>query len=432
MFKNNKNISFYNYPQKISLKDYTRAKSDLLEFYATIPEVKSVYSFGTSAHLINDLGISDLDMIPIVENTSKSMLAKIQEFENSDPLYGYVFHKQFGVFINEFCFKNIRRFFCGPSFDYYYEIGKKIDLRKNTKNENVPSNIMTIFGRDIQLQLIRINNYFQSGHIDVRQALKLLHSQKHISALFKVMGRDINSQDNFNRQVKELRGNWFSTNHQERESSLLKLLNENKRVMRENIENIANFLIDNKFDMFYENGREDLTIKTSSNDILLFSDKLWRICDFPVFNVHNSSLQKYLPKNIRQALELTCWNVLVYPKVILAPYVVHACLNDHVLGGRIRAQLPQELLNSVDKSKIPFRSEFQTLTDINIHHWNYLARNNLQYCYSSMLQNFIPRNQKADNIAGKVRQVIRNILTKIHYFKALRKISKAIKSCKAL
>lgn len=233
-----KDVSFYSFPVKYSLKDYNNVLDNLIKKAKNSKEVLSVYTFGE----IGVPGISDLDLIFVLkENSTLPSFLKSIFFGRYS---GYILFHPFFI-ITEEIMKNIRYLY--PNSDFKNIYGKNIKIKKLSKQEL--KKIKTYLTLDVILRHFPVDHLHTllSKRIHMRMILVRLNSLVHSFGIIKeISGVEKKEWKFFSININYLRKNWFKLDPKKREVKAFNLLKDAVYISMNIIEEYDKLLLKDK------------------------------------------------------------------------------------------------------------------------------------------------------------------------------------------
>lgn len=200
VYKLNK-YNFFNFPKKISRRDYDTARNQFVSSLRGLKSVKCIVEFGT----VTAPGVSDLDFMVIIDDKHKIPIRKIKRTISQGKIKGFV--KDGTVLsLTTKTFKNIR--FIDNFGKFKFLFGNKIKTYKPSKKYQQGLDLVCLIDW-LPERLMRLNKLLKSPNIDVINSLCLLHSTKYsLNNMNNKYNLQKNRQLNFSKNVEKLRKKW--------------------------------------------------------------------------------------------------------------------------------------------------------------------------------------------------------------------------------
>jgi len=246
--------TFTNYPKKLSLSYYEKARSDIVNFYKDSKDVIAIYEYGS----VSAPGISDIDLILVLDN---KLLLNQEIFESN----AHYLIDGATIKMPQNVFNRIQYF---DKFNLRKLIGKDLEVMNPTKNEQkyielasiidwVPERILKLFG---------IRN---TKKINITNTLCTLYSFCYsLSYLDKILGPSNNAK-NLNSEILSLRNNWFDFENPKNE--MIKCLEKSIHIGSERLNDFELYLRRSGDYLLSDHDlREDIELELYPNHFLRF------------------------------------------------------------------------------------------------------------------------------------------------------------------
>ena len=193
VYKLNK-YSFFNFPKKISQREYDTARNQFVSSLRDLKSVKCIVEFGT----VTVPGVSDLDFMVIIDEKYKIPIRKIKQTISQSKIKRFVKNGTI-LSLTTKIFKNIRYIDNFGKFKFLF--GNKIKTYKPSKKYQQGLDLVCLIDW-LPERLMRLNKLLDSPNIDVINSLCLLHSTKYsLNNMNNKYNLQKNQQLNFSKNV---------------------------------------------------------------------------------------------------------------------------------------------------------------------------------------------------------------------------------------
>ncbi len=247
-------FSFYNYPREYSEDDYKEVISRITHRLSKISSLESIYTWGG----INDPGISDIDLLLVLKNyKEKFPLGCRTIFSLSRKSRYLIFHPY--MVIGKKGFEGIAYIY--PDADLNLVYGEKAKARKLPAGIKSKARVCLLSDMILRHYPRDFSGIFLSKKIDVRNTLLRLKSLAKTLKVLQSMKVSIDGSRDYEKEVAELRHEWFVMEEKNKERLLLGLA---KKALFMSMEVIRSF--DSCFNGFAANkGKKGISYGGSKN-----------------------------------------------------------------------------------------------------------------------------------------------------------------------
>ena len=228
-YKLNK-YNFFNFPKKISQRDYEIARDQFVTSLKDLKSVKCIVEYGT----VTAPGVSDLDLMVIIDEKYKIPIKKIKQTISNGKIKRFVKDGTI-LSLTTKIFKNIRYIDNFGKFKFLF--GNKIKNFKPSQKYQQGLDLVCLIDW-LPERLMRLNKLLDSPNIDVIYSLCLLHSAKYsLNNMNLKYNLRKNQYLNFSKNVEKLRKKWNELPNAT--SLLLKTLKLGIELLTESIEQLS-------------------------------------------------------------------------------------------------------------------------------------------------------------------------------------------------
>lgn len=235
-FKNrllSKRYNYINEPIPLKTSEYDKALEAFLDRFTKYHNVKSIYRFG----FISSLGVSDLDFI-VVLNDPLNKPREDLSYKGFTAKNKYIYNNTPPIYLSENLFQNFIYVLPLKGIELLY--GKNIEQiapeNKEIYNLLTTIEICTLFYPRVFLDLLYASKF------NVRRALCLINALQYPMKLIKEQVREDGRWQKFEKDVKDLRENWFQVNS-DSHKQLIRLVIEAVYISMDLIEKTADYLV---------------------------------------------------------------------------------------------------------------------------------------------------------------------------------------------
>jgi len=387
LIKISSKYQFLNEPRILAFSDYDRVKQQAIERLIDMTDVQSVYTFGTSPERVNDPGISDLDILFVVETLKNSTAQDYADISEMDAVSRYILVHNLGFVVSEQVLRKIRSVHWAPTFEYYWEAKKKISIGEISSDEQTLSCITNIINKAISNYPF-LREILFSEKINVRLAFKVMRGLKHDIERMKFLGIYNGKWDGLIDDVIFLRQKWIFLEQTERNGILVALLQKARDVYRDIIGRFSRYLIEERFIERAQGNKQQSGLEYKDNRSIIFSDELW---------------EKDIKAGIR-ALDL------IPLPFAMCFYFYAQARYDTPFGRIIRQRLYPSVNEYVDAAVIPYAGELEKQAVIYNECWQFLQVNNFVYGLCPFVNRFRDERNARGGIINRIRNIVRRVI----------------------
>lgn len=412
MSKTYSQYRFFNLPRKVQIDDYSRVKGKVIEELCESCDIKSVYSMGG----LNHPGISDLDIIFVLERLNHTKAKDYLELRDGDEISNYILTHNLGYPINKFTLNNLKLLHYTPAINY--EIGEKMDLWNISEQEQTLANISFIIGI-VPIRMFQFHGCLANKFINVRHALLALYSLRYSIAIMKdLSGSENPSWNKFASDITWLRDNWFSLELDVRKELLISTFREGTIVCKGIIDKLADWMKKVGFDIhpFRKPCKCYLKLK-KQHLIFMFSDELWnKTDDFPFLALQplTSPYLNNMPARVKAFAKSNQWQVLILPQSLCSFYIIHSEFENE-FSRVLRANLSSNIEEKVSKSEIPYFDAFKRQAEVYGQYMKFLVVNKFSYGLFSIVDLFLENESISYHPIKLIGNIVGRVLSEISY-----------------
>jgi len=419
--KRESRYQFYNFPKRIEAEDYQEAKKRILEQWQSVKSVVAVLSFGSFASGGNkiDLGISDIDLLPVVHSPTSNEVERICDSRKKDLFYEDFFRNQEEAMVSKECFADADYLLFDPYGIYKHEQGEPVQREKISGEAQAFCSMAMILGH-LPTMILRNSYYLDQKCVDIKGALNLLYSQRHNIARLRFLGIEMPACEKMIGEVAVLRKQWINLSDRERKQTLVRLLKENADIYKEIVLKVAHFMEQKNFIKSIEAKDQTVVLKLPGNTFLIFSDQAWaRNNNNPILRTQNIRLPSFFPALWKEIMKLAHWNVVILPLPISSFFLIHSTFPGE-FAKTLQDSFTGELYFKVQEENVPYREHFRIQSDVYRKYWNFLRENKLRTGVSSMINLFLVSKQPGDSFVQAMKTAVRETIENINYHRAIR------------
>lgn len=309
-------------PKFVDIKVYEEYIDKYVRRVKSVKDVVSIYQMGS----ISNPGISDIDLIVVVENNFNVVeyqKLSIKNIFKNDNIANYLFIHDVMI-VDKESFKNIQYINYCANLKLLY--GKEIEFLSISKEESkvVQFSIIVDF---IISRLHQFENFKQNKMFLVRGNIVRASSLKHSIKLAENIGMEFDVNDILE-DMMDIRNNWFEN---EDINKVKEYFNESIKYFYELVLSCAEYF-EREFLLFNENNyKEYLMILSDNKNLTVFTEKQ---------NVRNY-YENQISGNIYKALSLINNNstVILYPKELYFHYLTYSKTYDNNVSREINNKL---------------------------------------------------------------------------------------------
>lgn len=259
--------TFFNFPQKKTLKDYETAQKEFVDYYKRIKGVSAIYKIGS----VSRPGLSDLDFIVVLDDDYKHRYGVRYDINYfSDNSKYILYHPQF--FISKSSMKNIYILYRILNLEKVW--GEDIRIERYGMEEFLLYEILNLLDLSILRSPKLILKSILNKNIDVRLILSQLTKDKYAFILLNKIIK-IDSLSGYFDKLESFKTSWFSNDE---ECNLSQLILFMKRAPE-----ITYYLIDKLKDYMESKIEYNMSDKNLSNaragfrhkDDITYFERLW-------------------------------------------------------------------------------------------------------------------------------------------------------------
>jgi|GEM_PF-622836 len=414
---------FYNFPRRIKAKDYKDAKERVLKQWRAIKSVSAVLSYGSSTSAQEEItrGISDIDLIPVVNFPSPKDIKDICDIRRKDPCYKDFFRNQEEVMIDQKCLSDMGYLVFDPGAVYRHEQGNPVAPEEIHGEGQKLCAMATTLGF-LPVMILRNSYYLHQKCLDVKGALNLLYGQRHNLHRMEQLGVDVSAWQEMMIDVRDLRERWFAMRQSDKKKAIVKLLERNEELLQAIIGGLESFVQRIGLGQSIEGDAETVVLKIPENIFLVFSDKAWRENRGPTLSVDNIRLPLFFPASWHEIVKLAHWQVVILPRALASFFLVHASLEGE-FGQVIKNSFLRKNFLILNKEQVPCLDCILRQSRAFDQYWLFLRSYGLRVGVSPFLNLFLEKRMMRSSGGAFVRGGVRLLLETRNYRRAINKLS---------
>ncbi len=267
--------NFHNYPSKLTLNHYNKARKKIITYFSKFKKIISIYEFGN----VKSPGVSDLDFLFILNENSRELNKKF-DFKKIDKDARSLIENGTLIKVNLAVFSKLNYVDTIKAKKVY---GKKLLLQKPNNHENYFLLLLSILDW-MPERILRLIQTINNKKINVNYVLCLLNSFNYsLKKIEKATNKNVNAKQNI-KIVNSLRNNWHKTKNPEKK--LIKCLNDSIKLGFKSLVEYEKFLKKKKYINMDYSKLSNTKFKIYKNSYIKFIDykkqKIQRIIESSV------------------------------------------------------------------------------------------------------------------------------------------------------